>query len=396
MRYAILLVPLLALLALLAACDGGEPEPTPSPAVARPTPTPKPTAVPTPTPEPAVQRIAYIGTDGDIWIINADGSGHQKLFDLDAAPPAAGGLQWAPDGSRFAVASNGVVYIASPEGESLLEVAGAAFLAWTPRGDRFSIARRGPDGGSVIVVLDLAGDTVAEFSSGGFAASSFSADGQRYAYLDPVSEGGICGKLLGVLAEVQTSDTKPIDPEEEPTECGVGTPLFSPTDPALLAYGDRLFDLTSGRERSLTGEAVSWSPDGRLILVIGLQTGCQSAEVYDVESGSSVLEFDVSPPGIDLPCTALIRDLSAWSSDSRILVTVDSEPIVQIIDLATGEDRIIPDTGGYLPQVSPDSQYLLFQAGQPGGASALSILDLGSSRLSQFAEGSAAAWQPQP
>ncbi len=42
---------------------------------------PEPT--PTETPEPAVQRIAYIGTDGDVWIINADGSGEKKLFDLD-------------------------------------------------------------------------------------------------------------------------------------------------------------------------------------------------------------------------------------------------------------------------------------------------------------------------
>ena len=402
MRYAILLVPLLVL--LLVACNGGgEPQPTvsvsPSPAVEQPSPTPEPT--PTPTPEPAVQRIAYIGADGDIWVINADGTGQQKLFDLDAPPATVSSLQWAPDGSRLATASNGVVYVASPEGQLLLEVPGVAFLAWTPKGDRFSVARQGPGWDFTIVVLDLAGDTIAEFPSGGYAASSFSADGQRYAYLDPVGEGGICGKLIGVLAEIQTSKTRPIDPDEEPVECGGGTPLFSPTDPALLGYGDRLFHLTSGQEGSLPGEAISWSPDGGLLLVIGLQTGCQRAYIYNIDREGPVLEFEVRPPGIGIPCMALIHDLSAWSPDSRYVVTVDAsgepgEPAVHIRNLATGDDKAISDTGGYLPQVSPDGQYLLFQEGRPGAVSPLWVLDFDSSGARQFAEGSAPAWQPQP
>ncbi len=62
MRYAIPLVPLLAL--LLAACNGGggeEPTPTSSPAVILPSPTPEPTAEPTATPEvERKQRLIFL------------------------------------------------------------------------------------------------------------------------------------------------------------------------------------------------------------------------------------------------------------------------------------------------------------------------------------------------
>ncbi len=61
MRFAILLAPLLA---LLAACDGGEepqPTPRPSPSVSRPSPTPEDTATPTPT----VEATAIVQAEAD-------------------------------------------------------------------------------------------------------------------------------------------------------------------------------------------------------------------------------------------------------------------------------------------------------------------------------------------
>ena len=66
MRYVILLVPLLALLAL--ACNGG--------GEAQPTATAEPDA--TATPEPADETLALI-RDGDVWLIDADGSDERRL-----------------------------------------------------------------------------------------------------------------------------------------------------------------------------------------------------------------------------------------------------------------------------------------------------------------------------
>ncbi len=71
---------LIALLLMLAACDGGggsaQPPPTLTltalPATLTP---PPPTA--TATPEPAVETLAFI-RDGDIWLIDADGSNERS------------------------------------------------------------------------------------------------------------------------------------------------------------------------------------------------------------------------------------------------------------------------------------------------------------------------------
>ncbi len=69
MRYATVLVPLLALLAL--ACGGGEEaQPTPTATVE--------TLAPTPTAEPAAETLAFI-RDGDVWLIDADGSNQRSL-----------------------------------------------------------------------------------------------------------------------------------------------------------------------------------------------------------------------------------------------------------------------------------------------------------------------------
>jgi WD40 repeat protein len=72
------------MLALASACGGGAgpgPTPTPTAEVQAPTPEPTPTTVPTPTPEPAVEALAFI-SEGDIWLINAEGNGGRRLTSL--------------------------------------------------------------------------------------------------------------------------------------------------------------------------------------------------------------------------------------------------------------------------------------------------------------------------
>jgi hypothetical protein len=117
MRYAILLVPLLV---LLAACDGGaeetQPTTTPSPAAARPSPTLEPT--------PSPGRIAYRDGEGAIWLVDADGKNLRRIGDRlyegdiglerDAQGLTRIGEQlylllrpvwWSPDGTKVAVST---------------------------------------------------------------------------------------------------------------------------------------------------------------------------------------------------------------------------------------------------------------------------------------------------
>ncbi len=393
----------LLLVLLLAACNAGgeEVEPTPTPtatAEPSPTPAPTPTATPTPTPEPAVQRIAYIGTDGSLWIINADGSGQTRLTDI----PVIGGPRWSPDGSKFAVTkspsgsdSEGVVYIVSAGGETLLEVPAVRFVGWSPGGDMFVVARPPElDVESATLILDLEGNTVVELPES--VELSFSADGRRLAFFEVIGPGGFYLDVRGVVSDLMTAEVQSIDPDEDPRGAGAGPPIFSPTSPSLLAYGNRLIDLDTGQERSLPGAAVSWSPDGQHVLLLVPET-CQRAQVYNVARGSSVLEFDISLRGIGSFCWTLMREQSAWSPDSRFLATYDVPTgtdelgVLHLRDIDTGDQKTVAMDFPHSLQFSPDSRLLLFF-----GTDGIWVVGSDGTNLTLLAEGSRAAWQPQP
>ncbi|KKL47853.1 hypothetical protein LCGC14_2331410, partial [marine sediment metagenome] len=126
-----------------------EPSPTPTPTAtaAQPTPTPAltstPTVVPptpTPTPGPTAQRIAYIGTDGNIWITNADGSGlAARLTDINALDgTSALDFDWSPDGVRVAFLSWNALYVINADGSGVTRLTDDPAddvvwgIAWSP------------------------------------------------------------------------------------------------------------------------------------------------------------------------------------------------------------------------------------------------------------------------
>lgn len=389
MRHAILLLVPLLLYLLAAACRGGEeaePTPTPSPAVAQPSPTRQVTAS---------QRIAYIGTDNDVWTINADGTGRQRLFDVpNEAGESASNLKWSPDGSKFAVTKSpkGVVYIVSAEGVKLLEVPAVAFLAWSPIGDTFAVSRPPALGiEAAMLVLDLTGQAVAEIPDG--TEPSFSVDGSNLAYLvapDPNAVGGLCGApTQGFLADLETSTALPLDPDQEPLGCD-SRPVFNPSDPSLVAHRDQLFDVKSGQQRSVPGNVVSWSPNGRLLQL------CRPGQVllYDLDEEAAVLEFPYSPAP-DGPCWAHLAGWSGWSPDSAQVATYGLDGVLHIRDIATGDAKMVSvgnGSGVLSLQFSRNGQHLLLSR----YPSDVWLMNADGSNLSQLTEASEPAWQPQP
>ncbi|MDO8613613.1 MAG: hypothetical protein Q7R32_12455 [Dehalococcoidia bacterium] len=399
---------------LAAACGGGgeevQPTPTPSPTIAQPSPTPSP------TPTPGVQRLAYIGTDLDVWIMNEDGSNQQKLFDIATDPgDSVHNLQWSPDGTKFAVTRSpkDVVYIVSAAGEKLLELPAVSFLAWSPSSDTYAVAR-GPalEVESAVLVLDPRGDTAVELANIQIVDQAyFSPDGRRLTFYEFVGGGGLCGDYRGLLADLQTGEVRPIDPAEPPIPCGKGPPIFSPTNPSLLAYGDGLFDLDAGRVQPLPGRAVRWSPDGRYLVLAGEPDQSDAGvpgQVYSLETAASVLEFEVNVSfASDQPFESLVGGRTTFSSDSRLLASSDLFPdkpaVLHIRDIATGGDKTLSIPAGRFGfQFSPDGRHLLISAAtelfpdKPSDEHSIWLVNSDGSNLIRLAEGSEPAWQPQP
>ncbi len=94
----------IALVALLTlACGGGGQTASPSPTaeVQAPTPESTATAAPTATPEPAVETLAFI-RDGDIWLVDADGSKERRITDFGGTDREVVSFEWLLSGQEIA------------------------------------------------------------------------------------------------------------------------------------------------------------------------------------------------------------------------------------------------------------------------------------------------------
>ncbi len=129
-----MILTLLAVGALAAACGDGEqltdtPSTTPTApatpsATAEPaaTPTPSAAAVPSPTATvsaPVPARIAFVSDrdgNGEIYVMSDDGSGLARLTD---SPASESNPTWSPDGSYIAFSSGFEIYVMNADGSGL-------------------------------------------------------------------------------------------------------------------------------------------------------------------------------------------------------------------------------------------------------------------------------------
>lgn len=369
MRYTVLAV-LLAALAL-SACNGGgeqvQPTETPSPGIARPSPTPEPpgrdsevtpttapTALPgepTPaaTPEPK-DRIAFVA-DGDVFVINADGSGEVNLSGgLGGSLPA-----WSPDGTRIAFYSASgdcdpedtglpadeptcpdawTLYVVNADGTGLTDLASLTPIdtpippAWSPDGGRIAIeiGDGGPGGGIGIHVVnaDGSGSTNLTNNPAGDAGPSWSPDGTKIAF---------------------TSNRD-----------------GSPEIYVMAADGSGLTRLTNN---TAVDAAPSWSPDGSLIAFVSDRDGNLEVYVMNTDGSGQVNltnspENEFSSPVGHFPL--------AWSPDgSRIAFMSDRDGDIEIYAVsADGSGQVnltnTPQANETFPAWSPDGTRLAFES----------------------------------
>jgi serine/threonine protein kinase/sugar lactone lactonase YvrE len=231
---------------------------TPAPAVSPPTPTPSPTeqpATPQPAPETAQEQIAF-GSDrddrrGEIYLINADGSGLERLTN---SPGADEGPAWSPDGSQIAFQSDHdgdyEIYVMNADGSERTQLTSNNSIrdmdpAWSPDGTRlvFQSDRDTPLGSFEIYVMNADGSAPTRLTDDPEydGCPVWSTDGARVAFLSNRNGSG-----------------------------GIYVMNADGTEPQLLADD---------------GACPAWSPDGNRIVFTSNRDG--NSEIYVMNADGS-------------------------------------------------------------------------------------------------------------
>ena len=386
MRYAILLVPLIALFALACDDDGAEPSPTATEsALAEPTPDAAT------TPEATAETLAFL-RDGDIWLIDADGGNERRLnlsnaqsfswissdqleVTTDEEPPRrllvdlegnsrellfpAGG-SWSGDGTQYVV----------PVGQEVLV-----------------FARDGEEVARLEVQPPPVGEGPKQIECGGtdplvFGQPVFSPDGQSiFVAVECSLLAGVTGNLAASVFEVSLDGTvNRRTPLSVNLDAG-GGPRFSP-DGSHMAQLD------------------TW--DGGICvhpwyLTVADANGDNGQELTLAELGAphggGVVGFDWSPDG-DAVVATVNAALCPDQGEGQVVAGL------YILKLDGSQEEILAEEPAGAPAWSPAGKYIAYVSGEDFGEISepplIRLLDRTTGQSTDLATGGAPAWRPQP
>src|SRR5438093_3460947 len=108
--------------------------------------------------------IAYVGSDGGIWLMNADGKNPHPIVAKGSGKDYFYNLAWSPSGDQLSFTTGccdprGATRIVGVEGNLIVELSGLTGARWSPDGTRLSALRyhsaAGLGDNSIPVVFDL-------------------------------------------------------------------------------------------------------------------------------------------------------------------------------------------------------------------------------------------------
>lgn len=325
--------------------------------------------------------IAYIA-EGDVWLINADGSQPRRLADVDAA---------------------------------LESDARTEELAWSPAGDLIAVTVSLEDDMErtySVLVVDLSGSLVTSVPNALLA--SWSPDGRQLALLaehrgEREQAEPVCFFLsaagIGVL-DLETGSTTALTPND----CYFDGPEWSPDGTALLYTRDGdiyRYSFVQSQEQLVRahGEGdwywtVAWAPDSvQFSSFHHLPGGGNSLGAYEIIDPSletPIMAFDDPQGGCGR--AAWFRDWQpSWTADGRSLLYYEScgDPGfggVWVADVSSGGAiRVAAIERASGADSSPDGRHAVF-----GADGFVWLTDIDDAEFCLLAEGSGPAWQPLP
>ena len=296
----------------LAACGGGDPSLAESPL-------PAPTVTGTIVFENAVK--AGIGGNGDIYVINADGSGLKALAE---APSWAEHPSWSPDASRIVWATypvgsedgrDATLWVMNADGSGkapLAEDLHGDWAVWSPDGTQIAFSRNEGMGEQDIYVIDADGGDLRRLTSGSSdVAPAWGPDGRifflRSSKVFAMNADG--SGLTQVTHDINASDFG-LSPD------GKTLALHDYTNDRIVAVAVdgggspvTLLDKPSGfiHPQGMLGKkwAPAWTPDGKaVVLTTDLSYSVHGTRLYIVNADGSGLS---AVPGVETAIDASWR-----------------------------------------------------------------------------------------
>jgi Tol biopolymer transport system component len=236
-------------------------------------------------------RIAYSTRDGDIWVMNADGSGRRRItrsgrgidFDPDLSPDGRRIVfrtsrgRYAPDIHGMGLEGIFVVNVRTRRERQIQPRTGGLFPAWSPDGRKIAFSGL-PRGGGLLDTIHLMnpdGSGVVDLGAPGECAT-WSPDSSELMYCSHPGDGNWAVWVIGADGSDRRQLTHPT--LIEPAGANGDYPGAWSPDGEQIVYssvvdGDRellLMDADGSNQRWLThfrgGDgAEAWLPDGRIV-----------------------------------------------------------------------------------------------------------------------------------
>jgi eukaryotic-like serine/threonine-protein kinase len=323
---------------------------------------------------PEGKLIAYSTSNGDMNVINSDGTGDHKLASVGGA---AREISWSPDGRTIRLSRDSSLWEITSSGSNLHQL----LVGWHPS-DWKCCGHWSPDGGFFAFLSGPVGPVGSQI---------YALDERRWLFRHPANEpvpltsGPIGwgepvfskdGKTIFAAGSTNRGELMRLDPKSNQFQLLFGGisanfVIFSKDGQsvAYVTYPDGILWKANrdGSDRiQLTNPPLvpldpAWSPDGTEIAFMAWSAQGIHAWVVSSKGGS---------PQRLLPGNSGQETEPTWSPDGRKITfatnnfgTSSHESYIRILDLASHQVSTLPGSDGkFVPRGSPDGQYLLAQS----------------------------------